>query len=112
MSQIEGMLRFRDGAAAVVAPEHIVEESALLDQYGKDHSFVSGRSPSLVVFPETKEHVQAIVSAGDPPSAAERERLARLSQVLAVPMEKPAAPAMSGRSYATRANARPDAVLH
>ncbi|MGA3401387.1 MAG: DUF3141 domain-containing protein [Acetobacteraceae bacterium] len=58
------------------------------------------------------QHVQAIVSAGDPPSAAERERLARLSQVLAVPMEKPAAPAMSGRSYATRANARPDAVLH
>jgi hypothetical protein len=57
-------------------------------------------------------HVQAIVSAGDPPSAAERERLARLSQVLAVPMEKPAAPAMSGRSSATRANARPDAVLH
>jgi hypothetical protein len=58
------------------------------------------------------QHVQAIVSAGDPPNAAERERLARLSQVLAVPMEKPTAPAMSGRSSATQANARPDAVLH
>jgi hypothetical protein len=58
------------------------------------------------------QHVQAIVSAGDPPSAAEHERLARLSQVLAAPMEKPAVPAMSGRSSATRANANPDAVLH
>ena len=37
------------------------------------------------------QHVQMIVSAGNPPSAGERERLARLSQVLAVPMEKPAA---------------------
>ena len=46
------------------------------------------------------QHVQAIVSAGDPPSAAERERLARLSQVLAAPMEKPAASAMSGRPSA------------
>jgi hypothetical protein len=58
------------------------------------------------------QHVQAIVSAGDPPSAAEHERLVRLSQVLAVPMEKPTAPAMSGRSSTTRSNARPDAALH
>ena len=61
---------------------------------------------------ELLQHVQAIVSAGDPPSIAERERLARLSQVLAVPAEKPAAQTMSGRPAAARANARPDAVLH
>ena len=58
------------------------------------------------------QHVQAIVSAGDPLSAAEHDRLARLSQVLAAPMEKPAAPATSGRPSATRATARPDAVVH
>ena len=58
------------------------------------------------------QHVQAIVSAGDPPSVAERERLVRLSQVLAAPEEKPAAQPLSGRSSAARANARPDAVPH
>ena len=61
---------------------------------------------------ELLKQVRAIVSAGDPPTAAERDRLARLSQVLAVPIEKPAAPATSGRSAATRATAKPDAVLH
>ncbi len=61
MTQVEAMVRFRDGAAAIVAPGSIVEESAVLDQYGKDHSFVSGKSPTLAIFPETKEHVQAIV---------------------------------------------------
>ena len=61
---------------------------------------------------ELLKQVRAIVGAGDPPTAAERDRLARLSQVLAVPMEKPAAPATSGRPSATRATARPDAVLH
>jgi hypothetical protein len=58
------------------------------------------------------QHVQMIVGAGNPPSAGERERLTRLSQVLAVPMEKPAAATMSRRSSAKQANARPDAVLH
>ena len=58
------------------------------------------------------QHLQAIISAGDPPSPAEGERLARLSKVLAVPMENPAAHAMSGRPVATRAHAKPDAVVH
>ena len=61
MSRVEAIARFRDGAAAVLAPGSIVEERQVLDQYGKDHSFVSGKSPSLAVFPETKEQVQAIV---------------------------------------------------
>ena len=61
---------------------------------------------------ELLRHAQAIVSAGDPPSIAERGRLARLSQVLAVPIEKPAAPPTTRRPAATQAIARPDAALH
>ena len=57
------------------------------------------------------QQVRAIVGAGDPLTAAEGDRLARLSQVLAVPAEKPAA-AMSGRPAGRKAADRPDAVLH
>ena len=39
---------------------------------------------------ELLKQVHAIVGAGDPPIAAERDRLAELSQVLAAPIEKPA----------------------
>ena len=46
---------------------------------------------------ELLKQVRAIASAGDPQTAAERDRLARLSQALAVPIEKPAALAISGR---------------
>ena len=59
---------------------------------------------------ELLQQVHAIVGAGDRPLAAERDRLARLSQVLAVPIEKPVAPATSGRTAAARAPARPAAV--
>ena len=58
------------------------------------------------------QHVQAIVSAGDPPSAAEHERLARLSQVLTAPMEQATVSAISSRPSATRPNARTDTVVH
>jgi hypothetical protein len=51
---------------------------------------------------ELLKQVHAIVSAGDPPIAAERDRLARLSQLLAVPVEKPANPATLGRSAAAQ----------
>jgi len=50
---------------------------------------------SLVPEPQARKdllkQVHAIVSAGDPPLAAERERLTRLSEVLGVPGEKPIA---------------------
>ena len=58
------------------------------------------------------QHVQAIVSAGDPPSAAEHERMARLSQVLTAPMEQATVSAISSRPSATRPNARTDTVVH
>ena len=47
------------------------------------------------------QQVHAIVGAGAPPSAAERDRLTRLSQVLSVPIEKTVARASSGRRGAT-----------
>lgn len=59
---------------------------------------------------ELLQQVRAIVGAGDPPNAAERDRLARLSQVLAVPIEKPPAPPEKGRISVTKATARPATV--
>jgi hypothetical protein len=56
------------------------------------------------------QHVHAIVGAGDPPLAAERDRLARLSQVLAVPIAKLVTPTTFGRTSAAMAPARPAAV--
>ena len=57
--------------------------------------------PSLVVDTDARkqllEHVRAIVAAGDPPTTAEDARLARLSQVFALPIATPA---------------KTDAVLH
>ena len=53
---------------------------------------------------ELLKQVHAIVGAGDPPLAAERDRLARLSQVLAAPIEKPVAAA--GRPSAPHAQCR------
>ena len=49
---------------------------------------------------ELLKQVHAIVGAGDPPIAAERDRLARLSQVLAAPIEKTVALVTSGRPSA------------
>ena len=59
---------------------------------------------------ELQKHVRAIVGAGDPPIAAERDRLARLSQVLAEPREKPATPAASRRAAAAKDATRPVAA--
>jgi hypothetical protein len=59
--QIEALTQFRNEAAAVLSPANIVEDKAVLSSYGRDHSFVSGKSPEIAVFPETKEQVQALV---------------------------------------------------
>ena len=59
---------------------------------------------------ELQKHVRAIVGAGDPPIAAERDRLARLSQVLAEPRAKPATPAASRRAAAAKDATRPVAA--
>ena len=52
---------------------------------------------------ELLKQVRAIASAGDPLTAAERDRLARLSQVLALPMQKPVVAATAGASSNVRA---------
>jgi hypothetical protein len=59
---------------------------------------------------ELLKQVRAIVGAGDPPLAAERDRLARLSQVLAVTIEKVVASAKSGRHSATKMTTKLTAV--
>ena len=58
------------------------------------------------------KRVSAIASAGGPVTASERGRLARLSQVLAAPIEKTAAHATPGRPSSARATTRSGAVLH
>jgi hypothetical protein len=75
--------------------------------------------PSMV--PETEarmellKQVRAIAGAGDPLNAAEDDRLRRLSQVLTMPIAKPAGPApgrSGGRPSVTRVTDAPGAVLH
>jgi hypothetical protein len=56
---------------------------------------------------ELLKQVQMIVSAGDPAVAVERDHLARLSQILAVPIQKPLALVTSGRASAIKAIAQP-----
>ena len=56
------------------------------------------------------KQVQAIVGADDLPNAAERDRLTRLSQVLASPVEKPVAATRRGRTSAAKAIPRPATV--
>jgi hypothetical protein len=57
------------------------------------------------------KRVSAIIGAGDPPTAAEQGRLARLSQVLAAPIDKPAVHASSARPSGTRTTAKSHAVV-
>ena len=52
---------------------------------------------------ELLKQVQAITGAGDPLAAAGRDRIDRLSQVLAAPIEKPLGLAASGRTFAVEA---------
>jgi hypothetical protein len=61
---------------------------------------------------ELLKQVRAIVGAGDAPLAAERDRLDRVSQVLAAPIEKPVASKPVRRSSGKSVPTRPRAVLH
>jgi hypothetical protein len=68
--------------------------------------------PEAAARKELLMQVHAIVGAGDPPLAAERDRLAELSQVLAAPIEKTAALLPSTRASVTTAAARRAIVSH
>ena len=48
---------------------------------------------------ELLKQVHAIVDAGSPPGAAERDRLTRLAQLLATPIERPARRATTVASH-------------
>ena len=61
---------------------------------------------------ELLTQVRAIVGAAAPLTDAERDRLARLSQMLAVPIETPAAVAKSSRPPASRIPPQPPRVSH
>ena len=58
------------------------------------------------------EQVRTIVGAGDPPLAAERDRLARLSRVLPVPIEPPVASATPGGRSGGKVRARRPSPRH
>jgi len=72
--------------------------------------------PSLVADTDARkallEQVRAIASAGDKLTTAEDERLARLSQVLARPIETTTVPAVADRPARAKAPAKTDAALH
>lgn len=53
--------RFADSLASVLKQDCIVRDPAVLDEYSNDHSFVAPCRPLLLVFPESKSDVQAIV---------------------------------------------------
>lgn len=61
---------------------------------------------------ELLAQAQAIVGAGGPPTAVERDRLARLSQILAVPIEKPAVLKKPGPPPTGKTTARIPTVSH
>ena len=68
--------------------------------------------PELDARKKLLKQALAIASAGDPLTVAERDRLARLARALGVPIEKPPAPATSGRPTDARTTARREAELH
>jgi hypothetical protein len=61
---------------------------------------------------ELLEQVRAIVGAGDPPLAAERDRLDQLSMVLATPSTQPPEATISGRTITTNGSAQPADIKH
>jgi hypothetical protein len=57
----ETAVSFRDGVAKLVNPENIVDNSAVLEGYSNDCSFVAKGNPQLLIYPENKEEVKGIV---------------------------------------------------
>ena len=53
--------RFKDRLAEVTAAANVVDDPRVLEGYSRDHSFVAGCRPWLLVYPENKEQVQGIV---------------------------------------------------
>lgn len=66
--------------------------------------------PDAAAWKELLEQVKAVLDAGDLPIAAKRDRLARVSQLSAVPISKLVAPAASGETTADTVAVRPAAA--
>jgi hypothetical protein len=92
----------------------LVRDQFFVLQLEPEHAIevLSSLLPKADARKELLKQVRAIAGAGDPLTVAERGRLARLSQTLGVSIEKPPAPATSGRLTDARATARPEAELH
>lgn len=58
---IQAAASFRNSLSSIVRPESIVSDAAILEGYAKDFSFVARGNPLLLVYPENKEELQAIV---------------------------------------------------
>jgi FAD/FMN-containing dehydrogenase len=61
MSPQDFNVGLKDSLAGVMKRENIIDQPELLEKYSRDHSFVSGSSPRLAVFPGSREEVQGIV---------------------------------------------------
>jgi hypothetical protein len=85
----------------------LVRDQAFLLQLERERAVevLASLVPEADARKELLKQVRAIVSAGAPPTAAEADRLARLTQVLAAPIETPVAPATSGGTSAAKATA-------
>jgi FAD/FMN-containing dehydrogenase len=52
---------FKNGIVKVIKPKNIAEDSAVLEGYSIDCSFVAKSNPQLLIYPENKEEVQGIL---------------------------------------------------
>jgi FAD/FMN-containing dehydrogenase len=57
----EGLAPFKDGIARIVNSKNVVDDPNMLESFSTDLDQISGKSPWLLVYPETGEEVQGIV---------------------------------------------------
>ncbi len=90
----------------------LVRDQAFVLQLDRDRAAeaLATMLPAAHARKELMQQVRAIVGAGASPTVAEGDRIDRLAQVLAVPIEKPLALATSGRTV-TAAKATPSAAV-
>lgn len=84
----------------------LVRGQAFLLQLDRDHAVevLATMMPAMAARKELMQQLCAIVGAGTPLTIAEGERIDRLAELLAVPIEKPTAPAKSDQPLAARAS--------
>lgn len=51
----------KEALTQIVGPEHLLDDTAVLDSYAADHSYTPKRRPHFVVRPMTAEQVQSLV---------------------------------------------------